>query len=129
MKIGLDVHGVIDEMPGFINLINSLLIKDNINNDTNHEIHIITGLTHKDFLKTPAVDGIEYTHFYSITDDLMNKESYTLDIYGRPRFDCYAWNIAKAEYCRKNEIDIMFDDSEIYGKYFQTPYFQVRRTK
>lgn len=120
MKIGLDVHGVIDEAPEFVKLITKLLYKE-------HEIHVITGLTKEDFLKIPEVDGIYYTHFYSITDDLLSKTKHKIDIHGRPRFEEYDWNTAKAEYCRKNEIDIMFDDSEVYGNYFWTPYFQLRR--
>ena len=121
MKIGLDVHGVMDKHSVFFKTITKLLVEHD------HEVHVITGLTKNDYIALKWTKYITHTHFYSITDDLYIRFNYELDIHNRPRFEEYAWNTAKAEYCRKNKIDIMFDDSDIYGKYFWTPYFQTRR--
>jgi len=32
------------------------------------------------------------------------------------------WNKAKAAYCKKEKIDVLIDDSMLYGSYFKTPF-------
>jgi len=121
MKIGLDFHGVIDNAPEFFDIITNLLIANSF-----HEIHIITGLTKKDVEPLLEKYSIAYTHLYSITDDLLNEGlEHIIDNNGRPCFSGVEWSSAKAVYCKKNKIDIMLDDSDIYGKYFITPYFKM----
>ena len=122
MKIGLDVHGVIDKAPEFFGVITNLL-KDN-----GHEVHIITGVTREDYARYGLSDGVVCTHFYSITDDLKNQgKPWKDDIHGRPLFNEYDWNTAKATYCKDNKIDIMLDDTVRYGKHFSTPFFLFQR--
>ncbi len=123
MKIGLDYHGVISEYSEFFRELALSFMK------RGHEIHIITGLKKSDFLKKNKKTNIPYNYFYSITDDLLDKISYIVDIEGRPRFSEYGWNTAKAKYCEDKNIDMMFDDSDIYGKYFSTPYIKVKGEK
>ena len=122
MKIGIDFHGVIDVNPEFFSIITKLLVENK------HEVHIITGLRKEDFELNPASITIAYTHFYSITYGLRNT-SYMVDIHGRPRFDEYLWNTAKAIYCKDNKIDIMIDDTKEYAKYFSTPFLLTERIK
>lgn len=39
-----------------------------------------------------------------------------------PWFDGIKWDKAKGEYCKRQDIMLHIDDSEVYGKYFETPY-------
>ena len=120
MKIGLDYHGVIKTSPEFFAaLTRSLLFCKGEDN----EVHLITGMTRDDTNKIKAADKIGYTHFFSITDFLIEQNTlYTLDKHNRPIFEEVCWNKVKADYCEKNKIDIMIDDTECYGKYFKTPF-------
>jgi 8-oxo-dGTP diphosphatase len=43
--------------------------------------------------------------------------------------DNKVWNRAKAEYCKKNGIQLHIDDSDVYGKYFETPYARFESLK
>lgn len=124
MKIGLDYHGVLDKYPKFFKLfIEAMKAKE-------HIIYIITGARLVDFTQDPLVRSITYDYFYSITDDFANTSlPHSLDTYGRIVFDDSLWNTAKALYCKKNDIDIMIDDSEIYGKFFVTPYVLFKEFK
>jgi len=124
MKIGLDVHGVIDQHLGFWAIVTDLLVNNG------HEVHIITGLTKKDYDQKALSTWIKFTHFHSITDNLHeNGQVYKTDIHGRKYFDEYEWNTAKAKYCDAFGIEVMLDNSDIYGKYFSTPYFKIGRIK
>ena len=124
MKIGIDFHGVIDKYPDLFRMITNGF---NINNV---EVHIITGSRKKDVEQFLQHHDIYYTHFYSITDEfLKNKLPYEIDKKGHPSFQESLWNSAKAMYCACNEIDLMIDDSEIYGKYFNTSYILFKGIK
>lgn len=117
MKIGLDIHGVLDSnVHGhlFANMSVSL-IKDG------HEVHIITG-EHW----TPDTErkleswGVQYTHHFSIAD--YHKEIGTPMSYKDPQnpfLDSYLWDRTKADYCKRKNIDMHFDDSPTYGNYFK----------
>jgi len=124
MKIGLDYHGVLDKYPKFFKLfIEAMKAKE-------HVIYIITGAKLEDFTQDTLVRGITYDYFYSITDDFSNTNlPHEIDKNGNICFDAILWNTAKASYCQKNEIDIMIDDSEIYGIYFKTPYVLFKEIK
>lgn len=113
MKIGLDIHGVIDTFPFFSSL--SMLLWNN-----KCEIHIITGLK-----RTPDVDemlaehGICFTHYFSIVEALEPLGLITWDEKGLPwSSDSDAWDRAKAKYCHDVGIDLMFDDSDKYRDHF-----------
>ena len=116
IKIGIDYHGVIDKNPRRFRVFAKDMIKENV------EVHIITGTRKKDFKHK-----IPYTHFHSVTDDFLKRKiPYHIDENGNPSFDNEIWDKAKAEYCKKHKIDLMIDDSDVYGKYFSTPYYQYR---
>ena len=121
MKIGLDFHGVIDKSPRLFRLLGRAfdLIESN-------EIHIITGCRERDIKMWLENNDIYYDYIYSITDDLLRrKKPYKKDKKNNPYFDEKLWNTAKAKYCKKHKIDIMLDNSNIYGNYFVTPYFKM----
>jgi hypothetical protein len=117
IKIGLDFHGVVDEKLNFFKTLMKLLI------DNGHEVHIITGGVGKVQLSLLKKLKIPYTHFFSITDYHTSRKTPILwDENNEPHLDPYLWDKAKGEYCKKNKIDLHFDDSEIYHYFFKTPY-------
>lgn len=124
LKIGLDIHGVTDSNP-FFKVMASALIA------AGHEIHIITGASIekaiRDLRSAGLEVGIEYTTIFSITDELLERGvPVTWKNPSNPMFPDLDWNKCKARYCAENEIDIHFDDSDIYGLYFTTPYAQIK---
>ena len=125
MNIGLDFHGVVESSPEFFQVITDLLLKNG------HEVHIITGMTMADFLKREECEGISFTHFFSITDSLLEQKGVPtmLDKFGRHTFPSTYWDNAKARYCEANGIDLMIDDTEKYSLSFTTPFIQWERKK
>lgn len=121
MKYGIDIHGVADTKKLFFARFSERAIANG------HEVHIITGN-----MRTPEIEkelsgyGIEFTHFFSVSDTLLadGKETHWTSP-NDPWFKAEEWNKAKADYCKENKIDLHFDDSNDYGKYFETPYVKV----
>ena len=113
MKIGVDIHGVIDRYPIWFRLaINDWLILGN-------EIHIITGQEEEKAKKILKRYQIQYTHFYSIVD--FHKKIGTemwLDEKGTWWMDKDIWNASKGAYARSVNLDLHFDDSLVYCQYF-----------
>jgi hypothetical protein len=67
--------------------------------------------------------GIRFDKIFSITDYHEAIGTYIeWDEKGHPHIADELWDRTKADYCRKNEIDLAIDDSPAYGKYFTTPY-------
>jgi hypothetical protein len=123
MKIGIDFHNTLDKYPEkFRDLALSIL-------KNSGSIYIITGHSITEEFKCKLLSIFPYVdNIYSITDDLIKHgELFEIDNKGGKIFDQYLWDSAKASYCKNNDIDIMFDDSEVYGKYFidKTIYCKV----
>jgi len=121
LRIGLDIHGTIDTKPKFFAIFSKRVISNN------GEIHIITGSRQTPEIEQQLKDlGIQYTHFFSIADYLLSQGK---EVFWKtpndPFFSDADWNIAKANYCDRNQIDIHFDDSLEYGKYFKTLYMRI----
>ena len=125
MKIGLDVHGVIDSDPTFFSEFTNLM------KSAGHEIHVLTGeeKTEK-LIKQLKEMGIIYDFLFSISTSLMELgHDVKFDEENNPWFKNDLWNSAKGKYCLNNEIDLHFDDSPEYFKYFKTPYVFFTKTK
>lgn len=126
IKIGIDVHGVADSSPHLFSELSRILV------DNGHEVHILTGAEHTEELEHEIryILGLSFTHFFSTTSHHKNAGTEITYIDGNPYMDNKIWNRAKAEYCRKNDIQLHIDDSDVYGKYFKTPYakFEFNRT-
>lgn len=123
MNIGFDIHGVTDKNPVFKSIARAMLA-------AGHKIHIITGSpmskAKKDLEKLGMVVGEDYNYIFSITEYLIEKGvEVTWKDPENPMFPDDEWNKAKARYCQLKKIDIHFDDSDIYGKYFTTLYAQI----
>lgn len=123
LKIGLDIHGVIDHDPTLFEKLSEL---------GNVEIHIITGIK-QELDDVVEQTKIVYDHWFSIHQECEDR-GYEIryDEKGRPWVDEELWDPLKAEYCEKVGIDILIDDSLVYGKYFdeiQTRYLQYRNAE
>lgn len=121
MKFGFDFHGVIDKDPKVFGEIMRLLVCKG------HEVHIITGTRKTDeTIKWLIENNIDYTHFYSISDDLTEKGLLINEDEAGPWFKEQDWDTAKAYYCEEHKIDLHIDDSPEYEKYFSTPFMLMR---
>lgn len=121
MKLGLDIHGVLDNNPTFF----SKLAKDLKN--AGWEIHVITGgsLTNGEIKDELIRLDVPYDKIFSIYDHLKEtgaKTNEELGIASKYPFPDETWNMVKAEYCRDNQIDMHIDDMPEYLEYFTTPY-------
>lgn len=121
IRIGIDIGGVCDRLWPFFAVLSNLLV------DNGHEVHIITGQEETDELKNRLKKWcIKYTHFFSITDYQRSQGvEITRDEKDTPWMDKEIWNRTKGEYCKREGIDIHFDDSGEYGKFFDTVYAKV----
>ena len=121
-KLGLDYHGVIDADPEFVKLANYLM-------EHGSEVHILTGSRETvelhDQLKAL---GIKYTRLFSVAShhEALGTHMWYTDPQN-PWMDAEVWNRSKADYCREHGINLMVDDSDVYGQYFTTPYIRYRK--
>lgn len=126
MKIGLDLHGVITDMPDFFRELSKVLT------DAGWQVHILTGGTidkaKEELSELGFYNAIHYEKIFSIMDHLLisgveqtgfNEEFQT------PEFDDIDWDRAKAIYCKCFKIDLMIDDSLAYKEFFITPFARL----
>ncbi len=120
ISIGVDIHGVLDTKTELFKAIMKAMIKEG------NFIHIITGIPFDQiemmFDQMDILKGTHYTHFFSIETYLLEKELPYTFINNHKHFNEDLWNRVKGIYCKKHNIDLMIDDSETYGHYFETPY-------
>lgn len=116
IKIGFDVHGVIDMDPDFFATTISLLRTEG------HEVHIITGRELTSYLYGKLSDwGIAYDQLFSITSYHKSIGTYISYKNGDPSQPLIAppvWDSTKADYAKRVGLDIHIDDSIVYSKYF-----------
>jgi hypothetical protein len=118
-NVGFDIHGCINANPTyFVGLADFL-------HNLNAKVHIITGVLWSKAIEAELLyynNGIKWwDEFFSITDYLLELNiPYCLDESNRCIFDSETWNKQKAEYCKRNFIDLHIDDTERYYKYFDT---------
>ena len=123
LKVGIDIHGVIDAFPEKFKLLSLALINDGA------EVHIITGIKRSrsiDLMLDKA--GIKFTHFFSIVDYLEATDQSVEWKNELPYADKETWNNAKRNYCQRMNIDLMIDDSSVYRDTFNdidTTYLHV----
>ena len=125
MKIAIDIHGTIDARTVFFSRLIKLLRAYGI------EIHITTGVQSSIGLKEQLRKWeIEYDVLFSITDyHLAKGTKVTWDENGDPWIEESIWDRTKADYCKRNNVDLAIDDSEVYETYFDTPYIRFDRKK
>ena len=125
-KIGLDLHGVIDALPEFFEFLTDSVIKNG------GEIHIITGGSwNQDLEDLINSYGVKWTHKFSVYDHLIEIGTPTTGEIKFPdgtiqsKFVGDAWDKAKGDYCRENEISFHIDDTLIYNDFFTTPFTRL----
>ena len=121
-KVSLDLHGVIDAMPEFFAFFTKSMIS------AGAELHIVTGGTTEDDEKLLKKYNIQYTHIFSITDYHKELGTPTTKKHLKHGFMMVSdeeWDKTKAEYCKKNNIDLHIDDTLIYNNYFTTPFCRL----
>ena len=118
LKIGLDFHGVINRHPSYF--------KDFTEMATfrGHKIYIITGGPAEKIACFLKGWGIRYNELFAIMDYYAAKGEIKFFPDGSFHVDDKLWNTAKAKFCKKYQIDIHIDDSDVYGQSFSTPYCQ-----
>ena len=124
IKIGLDLHGVVDTFPEKFSELAWAIISGG------GEVHIITGLKRDpEIIEQLTEWNVPFTKYFSIVDYLEEKGVEVEWRANLPYADETEWDKAKADYCDENLIDFMFDDSFKYGPYFDnidTTYLQLR---
>ena len=130
MKLGLDIHGVIDSNPKSFAFMSQSVISNN------GEVHIITGGSWTTELENQLKDyGIRWTSHFSVYDYLLDSGIDSIGTIQFPdgtiqkKFDYELWDTIKAGYCRSNEIDLHIDDTEVYSKYFTTPFLLYKSSE
>ena len=123
MKLGFDIHGVIDTFAVFPALINKLV-------ECGVEVHVITGLAREEAEEQIGhLIDLDKVKYFSIADYLEERDDVEVTwIDGLPWADEKAWNNSKADYCAEQGIDMLFDDSPTYAQTFEgieTLYCQV----
>ena len=121
MKFGIDIHGVADTKRKFFAIFTQRVIEQG------HQVHIITGSQRTLKIENELNSyGIRWTHFFSVADKLIAEGCVVhWKDKDNPFFDDVYWNDTKGKYCEQQKIDIHFDDSNVYGKYFKTLYVRV----
>ena len=125
-KLGLDLHGVIDALPDSFAFLSNAVIS------FNGEVHILTGGTWDKKLENQLKSfGINWTHSFSVYDELLRRETKIVGEIQFPdgtiqkKFEDGAWDKIKGEYCRENNISLHIDDTLIYNEHFTTPFARL----
>ena len=130
MKLGLDIHGVIDSNPESFAFMSQSVITNN------GEVHIITGGSWTTELENQLKGyGIKWTSHFSVYDYLVDSGIDSIGTIQFPdgtiqkKFDYHLWDTIKAGYCKSNNIDLHIDDTEVYSKYFTTPFLLYKSSE
>lgn len=115
-KIGIDFHGVISSEPQKFAVFCREIRKRGV------AVYIISGGPREDIIRFLDSYQIEYDKVWAIVDEceLQGEVEFFED--GSFKVATEIWDKAKANYCAKEGILFHIDDSNIYGKYFVTPY-------
>lgn len=114
IKIGLDIHGVIDTYPKTFAYFSKAMRK------IGNEIYIITGEPEKSARDVVEKAGVVFDHFYSIVDYHIEKQTPSLrqDDRGHYWVDRQEWLATKGVIAEEVGLNVHFDDQIEYFEYF-----------
>jgi len=116
IKVGIDIHGVIDQDPNLFAAFSKMLTENG------HQVHILTGREVNDYIIDRLRDfNISYNQIFSITSYHKKIGTYIAYKNGdrtQPLIDSYKWDSSKAIYCASEKLHFHIDDSVVYEKYF-----------
>jgi hypothetical protein len=120
VRVGLDIHGVIDTDPVFFADIAQVV------RDRGGEVFIITGredgVDLRRELEEYGMNSKLYNGILSITSYQKSRGtpvSYLDDRKSQPIMEPEVWNPTKAALCASAGIDVMIDDSALYETFFK----------
>lgn len=124
MIIAFDVHGVLDSMPYMRDIA-----KETYEN-FNDKMYLISGsLFDSNMQKLLKSYNIRFDKYFSITQELLSVDPELVSWEGgTPHADNDLWDSMKAIICKREKVDILFDDSPCYRKYFKninTTYVEI----
>ena len=122
--IAFDVHGVLDTYPYLRALANCTY------QQTEDSVYLISGsLFNKEMQELLLKYEIKFDKYFSIAQELLDKNPKLVTwVNGRPYAPDELWDSMKAIICKREKVDILFDDSPTYGEYFKditTTYLEV----
>ena len=115
-KISFDFHGVINTAPEFFAAVLRTLRRHKV------RVYVVSGGPREYIEQYLAIHKIPYDALWCIFDYFNAREKVEVAADGSFHIDDALWDAAKGEYCAREKIGLHIDDSEIYGKYFTTPY-------
>jgi len=117
VRVGLDIHGVIDEDPIFFSDLSQAV------HERGGDIIVVTGREKcKELVEEIEGYRIVYTDILSITSYqkmLGTPVSYLDDRKSQPVMAPDVWNPTKAALCASAGIHVMIDDSTLYEAFFR----------
>ena len=117
IKVGLDLHGVIDSQPEkFVRLAKAIIAGGG-------EVYICTGSRNDQKLFEQLVsynNGFKWwTDIFSVTDHLIaSGVDHIPSADGGIQCESVAWDVVKGKWAEYYNIDFHIDDSPVYGEYF-----------
>lgn len=117
MKIGIDLHGIIDKDEKWEVFVKSLM------SASRDEVYVLTGASYLDakreLQRLGYIQGVHYLNILSVTDYLLDKNyTWKRDEHNRPAFDVKVWNRAKGWIAEDVGLDVHIDDSTRYKPWF-----------
>jgi len=113
MKIGLDIHGVIDIYPEFFRTFSFHLMTKG------HEVFIVTGQKWEKAEPQVKNLNISYNSYFSIVDyHLQIKTPMKQNYKNEWWMEDNIWNRSKGDFAKEVGLNIHFDDSRKYLQYF-----------
>lgn len=116
IKVGIDIHGVIDKDPDLFAALTKTLM------EKGHEVHVLTGRELSDELVNRLCDfNISYNQIFSITSyhkSIKTPMKFKNGDPTQPLIASSKWDRTKAMYAQSKKLDFHIDDSDVYGGYF-----------
>jgi len=123
MRVAFDVHGVLDSLDYFRKLLRGHYLAGD-------EVFIVSGQKFDENVEAGlAKHNLTYHRYVSIVEWLERGGHDVKWENGLPYATAGVWDKIKSEICLHYDIEILFDDSPVYGKYFgedhPTLYVQI----